>query len=347
MRTRLAAAFLTAIFFAALSSSQALAWGSLGHFLINRVAAEQLPADLPAFMHSPAAIFEIATLGPEADRIKGSGPEFQTLDQDNDHGHFMDVHDDGSIAGSVTLANLPPTREAFDTALRAAGTDQYKSGYVAYEIVDGYERAVIDFAYWRIAAAAERAATTADDKSFFNAQRLLREAVALRDIGYWGHFVGDSSQPLHISVHYNGWNSNRDDNYPNPKGYSSSHTIHARFETSLVAAVATDAGITSLVPAYAPSSEPIMTQVEDYLRATLAGVPEVYDLENAGGIDGRSPAAKAFVLSRLAAGATEFRNLISEAWTASATHPVGYPAAPPSSFETAPDLVHARQLLGG
>jgi len=347
MRTRRLAVFLTAILFAALSSSQALAWGSLGHFLVNRVAAEQLPADLPAFMHTPAAIFEIATLGPEADRIKGSGVAFQTLDQDNDHGHFMDVKDDGSIAGSVTLSNLPPTREAFDTALRAAGTDQYKSGYVAYEIIDGYERATIDFAYWRIAAAAERAATTADDKSFFNAQRLLREALALRDIGYWGHFVADSSQPLHISVHYNGWNSNRDDDYPNPKGYSNSHSIHARFETALVDAVATDATITSLVPAYAPSSQPLMSQVETYLRATLAGVPEVYDLENNGGIDGRSPAAKAFVLARLAAGATEFRNLIAEAWTESATHPVGYPAAPASTFETAPDLVRARQMLGG
>jgi hypothetical protein len=343
MRTRVLAASLTAAFFVAVSPLQAFAWGSVGHYLINRVAAEQLPANLPAFMHSPAAVFEVGTLGPEADRVKGSG---ETFDQDYDHGHFMDVKDDGTIAGSVTLSNLPPTREAFDTALRAAGTDQYKSGYVAYEIVDGYERAVTDFAYWRIAAAAERAATTDDDKSFFNAQRILREAVALRDIGYWGHFVADASQPLHISVHYNGWNSNRDDNYPNPKGFSNSHSIHARFESSLVAAVATDANITALVPAYAPSTAPIMTQVEDYLKATLAGVPEVYDLENAGGIDGRSPAAKSFVLARLAAGATEFRNLIAEAWTESATHPVGYPAAPASTFETAPDLSRARTMLG-
>jgi hypothetical protein len=342
MRTRLVAASLIAAFFAALSCSQAIAWGSLGHYLINRVAVEQLPPNLPAFMRSPAAVFEIGTLGPEADRVKGSGTAF---DQDNDHGHFMDVKDDGSIAGSVTLSTLPPTREQFDTALRAAGSDQYKSGYVAYQIVDGYEHAVTDFAYWRIAAASERAATSPDDKTFFTAQRQLREALALRDIGYWGHFVADASQPLHISVHYNGWNSNKDDTYPNPNNYSNSHTIHSRFETALVSAVATDAGIASLVPAYAPSSDPIMTQVETYLRATLAGVPEVYKLENDGGIDGRSPAAKAFVLARLAAGATEFRNLIAEAWAESASHPVGYPAAPASAFEAAPDLARARIML--
>jgi len=344
MRIRVLAASLTAVFFAAVSFAPAFAWGSVGHYLINRVAAEQLPADVPAFMHAPGAVFEIATLGPEADRVKGSG---ETFDQDHDHGHFMDVKDDGSIAGSVTLSNLPPTREAFDTALRAAGSDQYKSGYVAYEIVDGYEHAVTDFAYWRVASAAERAATIPDDKRYFNTQRIVREAIALRDIGYWGHFVADASQPLHISVHYNGWNSNHDDNYPNPKSYTNSHTIHARFESALVSAVATDAGITSLVPAYAPSTEPIMTQVETYLKATLAGVPEVYDLEGAGAIDGHSPAAKAFVLARLAAGATEFRNLIAEAWAESATHPVGYPAVPASTFESAPDLARARVMLGG
>jgi hypothetical protein len=344
MRTRLIAASVSAIFFAASCWSQAVAWGALGHSLVNRVAAEQLPAELPAFMHSPAAVFEIATLGPEADRVKGSG---QTFDQDTEHGHFMDVKDDGTIAGSVSLASLPPTREAYDTALRAAGTDQYKIGYVAYNIVDGYEQAVTDFAYWRIAAAAERAATTADDKTYFTSQRVLREALCLHDIGYWGHFVADSSQPLHISVHYNGWNSNRDDAYLNPNGYSNSQTIHARFESALVDAVATDAGVTSLVPPYQPSSAPIIEQVETYLRATLAGVPVVYNLENAGGIDGHSPAAKAFVLARLAAGATELRNLIAEAWEASANHPVGYPAVPASTFESAPDLSRARTMLGG
>jgi hypothetical protein len=344
MRIRIVAASLGAILFATGSAAPAFAWGALGHYLINRVATEQLPASLPAFMRSPAAVFEIGTLGPEADRVKGSGEPF---DADTEHGHFMDVKDDGSIAGSVTLSNLPSTREAYDTALRAAGTDQYKVGYVAYNIVDGYERAVTDFGYWRIAAIAEHAATTPEDKTFFSAQRQLREALCLRDIGYWGHFVADSSQPLHISVHYNGWNSNRDDAYANPREYSNSHSIHARFESALVGAVATDAGIASLVPAYAPSSDPVMSQVEAYLRATLAGVPTVYDLEKAGGIDGRSPQAKAFVLARLAAGATEFRNLITGAWEASATHPVGYPSVAPSAFEANPDLTRARTMLGG
>ncbi|MGB8266039.1 MAG: hypothetical protein WCE44_06940 [Candidatus Velthaea sp.] len=344
MRNRIIAGVLAASLLAVLAGAEAFAWGATGHYLINRVAVEQLPANLPAFVRSSAAVFEIATLGPEADRVKGSG---QTFDQDTEHAHFIDVKDDGSIAGTVTLASLPATREAYDTALRSAGTDQYKIGYLPYEIVDGYEHVVTDFGYWRVAAAAERQATGTEDKSFFNAQRLLREALVLRDIGYWGHFVADASQPLHISIHYNGWNSNREDKYPNAKGYTNSHTIHARFESALVAATATDAGITSRVKPFVPASQPILAQVETYLQATLAGVPTVYELENHGAIDGHAPEAVNFALDRLAAGATELRDLIAEAWDESATHPVGYPAASPASFENNADLAHARAVLGG
>jgi len=45
----------------------------------------------------------------------------------------------------------------------------------------------------------------------------LREKITLHDIGIWSHYVGDASQPLHVSVHLNGWG-----NFPNPNGYSDS-----------------------------------------------------------------------------------------------------------------------------
>lgn len=43
-------------------------WGNVGHSMINKLAAESLPADMPAFMHSDTAIAEIEYLGPEPDR---------------------------------------------------------------------------------------------------------------------------------------------------------------------------------------------------------------------------------------------------------------------------------------
>jgi hypothetical protein len=42
-----------------LHASFAHAWGNEGHRIINRLAAANLPADVPAFLHSEAAINEI------------------------------------------------------------------------------------------------------------------------------------------------------------------------------------------------------------------------------------------------------------------------------------------------
>jgi hypothetical protein len=330
---RISTSFIASFLAVAVCTTQANAWGATGHYLINRVAAEQLPASLPDFLHTPEAIEEIATLGPEADRMKSSG---ETFDEDNSEGHFLDVDDSGMIGGKVPLANLPDSRPEFDNALRAAGTSQYKTGYVPYEIIDGYERIVTDFAYYRVAAAGEKLSTTTADRGYFTLQRKIREALVLRDIGYWGHFVGDASQPLHISVHFNGWESTKNpDAYPNPHNYSNSHTIHSRFETALVSATATDAGVTSRVPAYAPSSDKLQPRVEAYLKTSLDAVPKVYQLENDGAIDGRTPAAVNLMLDRLAAAATMMRNLVADAWTESASRKVGYPGAPVSEIESA------------
>jgi hypothetical protein len=316
----------------------AFAWGATGHRLISEVAIETLPATLPAFVRSPAAIAEIEALGPEADRLKGSGKEW---DEDEDHGHFVDIGDDGKIAGVVSIDALPADREDYDTALRKAGADQYKMGYLPYQIVDGYEQLVTDFAYWRVAAMGETSAPTAEDRAYFAAERARREMLTLRDIGYWSHFVGDASQPLHTSVHYNGWGDG-----PNTMGFSNSHSIHARFETALVRGSATDALVAARVPAYVLDPAPINVQVAHYLHASLAGVPRVYQLEQRGEIDAKAKPAVDFMLDRLAAGATMLRDLTTEAWTESATRDVGYPKVSVGDIVSG-KVVPTKAMFGG
>lgn len=322
----------------AAGNTPALAWGAQGHRIISRVAAQSLPPALPAFVRSNAAIEEIAALGPEADRLKGSGVSW---DADYDRGHFIDIGDDGSVAGTVTLDALPASREAYDSVLRSAGTDQYKIGYLPYEIIDGYEQIVTDFAYWRVDSFGERNGVSDADKRYFAADRQRRETLTLRDIGYWSHFVGDASQPLHISVHYNGWG-----NYPNPNGYTNSHTIHARFETALVRKVASDAVVAAHVGVYAPAAAPIQTRVATYLRASLTAVPRVYALEAAGGIDTASADASALIIERLAAGATMLRDLTADAWSASDLIQVGYPAVAVADVEGG-KIVMTQAAFGG
>jgi len=41
------------------AATQALAWGATGHRIIGVAAAEALPPDLPAFLHTPRAIEDL------------------------------------------------------------------------------------------------------------------------------------------------------------------------------------------------------------------------------------------------------------------------------------------------
>jgi hypothetical protein len=314
---------LLLLFCAALAAAPlpAYAWGAQGHRIVNGAAVRTLPESVPAFLRSAAAHDEIALLGPEADRVKGAGAP---LDDDDNPGHYLDALDDFTVAGVVKMSAFPKDRAEYDRALRAASppTDGFGQGYLPYQIADGWQRIVRDLAYWRVDVVGEAKAPTAEERAFFAYDRSVREAVTLRDVGYWGHFVADASQPLHVSVHFNGWNGQK---YGNPNNFSESRTIHARFETTLVRAVATEDLVLARVPALATSSDPILAQVGVYLTATASKVPDVYRLEAAGGIDTPSSAATALVLDRLAAGAGQMRNFIVEAWLASADAKVGYP----------------------
>lgn len=299
------------------STSRALAWGYTGHVLINRDAAAALPGELPAFVRDPTAIDVIAALGPELDRSKGAG---KSHDADSDPGHYLDVGDDAAIAGGPLLAALPPTREAYDTALRAAGTDQYKMGFLPYAISDGWEQVVKDFAYWRYDDIGSRAAAAPADRDWFGADRNRRETLTIRDIGVWGHFVGDASQPLHVSVHYNGWGR-----FANPRGYSTDRTLHARFEGAFVREHVTAASVGAMMTPYRALDGSIESEVARYLSATNGRVAQLYDIELAHGFASGSPEAVAFATRCVADGASELRDLVVDAWRSSTTATVGYP----------------------
>ncbi len=55
---------------ASMSVQQAWGWGAVGHSMINRLAVQYLPADVPAFLRNGHALDTIEYLGPEPDRWK-------------------------------------------------------------------------------------------------------------------------------------------------------------------------------------------------------------------------------------------------------------------------------------
>ncbi|MDE2134898.1 MAG: S1/P1 Nuclease [Alphaproteobacteria bacterium] len=307
-----------------LAASSALAWGPDGHRMIGELAVKALPAALPAFLHAADAATEAGYLAPEPDRERGAG---ETFDSEHSPAHFLDVSDDLTVLGGPALKSLPTTREQYDTELRAAGSDQYKAGYLPYAIVDGFQLLTKDFAYWRVDAAGEKLAKSAKARAWYAKDRIEREKIALHDLGVWSHFVGDGSMPLHASVHYNGWGD-----FPNPEGFTQEH-VHVPWENQYVHKNIADADVEAAMPAARDCACSISARVADYLTAAQADVVPFYRLEKARAFAKPTAAGKAFTAKRLALGAAELRDMIVAAWQESEKQSVGYPPVAVSDVE--------------
>ena len=296
----------------------AFAWSNPGHRMIGQEAARALPPSLPAFLRSPAGIEALGELSREPDRSKASG---RVHGSNLDPAHFVDYEEDGRILGGPMLAALPPTRAAYETALRAAGQDSWKAGYLPYAIIERYQQLVTDMGYWRMGMAAEKREKNKARRAWLHADRLRREQLMLVTLGYLGHYVGDGSQPLHVSAHYNGWGD-----YPNPNGYSTAK-IHAPFEDVFAAENVTPAMIRANLSPLKTSTGPIEARVSSYLLVAGRQVVPLYELEKAGAFTPGNPRGVAFATERLAAGASELRDLIAQAWDESLTVKLGWPPA--------------------
>lgn len=312
MKRRLAIAFAALV---AATPSAALAWGSSGHRIVGQLAVRALPAELPAFLRTPQAAAEVGELSREPDRSRGAG---RLHDQDRDPGHFLDLDDGGKVLGGPALSSLPPTRAEYETALRAAGTDSWKAGYLPYSIVDRWQQLTLDFAYWRVLSAAEKNPKWAAHRAWFAADRKRREALILQTLGQLSHFVGDGSQPLHVSYHFNGWGD-----YPNPEGYSNAK-LHGPFEGDLVLATVKAPAVAARMVPFKSCACAIEQRMSAYLTATAGQVIPFYQMEKAGGLAPGDPRGTAFAVQQLAIGASELRDVIVEAWRASATRSVGW-----------------------
>src|SRR6202012_401787 len=86
------------------------------------------------------------------------------------------------------------------------------------------------------------------------------EAAILFYSAWLGHYVGDGSQPLHVTIQYNGWTG------PNPHGYTTEHRIHAQFESVFVSANVKPADVAKLIAAKPVVLGDVFTDYVAYLR---------------------------------------------------------------------------------
>jgi hypothetical protein len=306
------------------SADSALAWGSTGHRFIGQAAVEALPPELPPFLRTSAMAAAVGEASREPDRSRGAG---KTHDADRDPGHFVNADDSGLIAGIVSLAAVPSTREEYESALRSAGADSWRAGYLPYSIVSDWQQLAKDFAYWRADNAAAAHSPDGGHRAWFMADRTRREAQIVDDLGALSHFVGDGSMPLHVSVHFNGWGP-----FPNPGGYTQER-VHTPWEGAYVRRAVTYAAVQAAMTPMADCRCPIERRIGAYLAADLATVVPFYQLEKSGAFKAADPKGAAFTAARLGAGASELRDEIVLAWRASAHGKVGYPEADVTDIE--------------
>ena len=268
-----------------LAVEQSFAWGSDGHRMINRLAVQNLPTDVPAFLRNGEAVDTIEYLGPEPDRWKSRAEEELGAEQSPDH--FIDL-EWADLAGP-----LPHHRYDFIRALEKAQKQHpdltltpEKVGMQPYAADEVWERLKAAMREYRKLAAA-------------NADTRPVETAIVFYAGWLGHYVADGSQPLHVTMQYNGWTGS------NPHGYTTEHAIHAQFESTFVSANVKSADVARLVAA-APAKlleGDVFDDYVAYLRHTATLVEKTYQMEKAGGFaDAGTPEAKSFTEERLAAG---------------------------------------------
>ncbi|WP_375194301.1 nuclease [Sphingobium sp.] len=292
----------------ALLPTTAYGWGGTAHAVIDRAAIEAIPQDGPVFLR--AYVDYIAASASLPDSWRGASENFSKIEEDPNHGWFREQF--------AFLKPIPRSRYEFVIALykhhqairdsdpaTAARTNVRWTGTLPYAAIEAYDRLVVCMRAVRQARAGGGDASVPERHCAFDTIRL-------------GHYIGDGAQPMHDSVHSDGWRGD------NPKGYTRDTSVHGRFEGAFVD------GMKLSVADIAPRIGPPGHRSGDMFDAVLAfldeagdKVEEVYRLEQRNGFaDFADRDVRALVYERTAAGASMLRDMLCRAWAESALAPV-------------------------
>jgi hypothetical protein len=313
--------FVALLLIVLLLGNSAWPWGNEGHMMINRVAAEKLPLDMPSFLRNAAE--QLAYLGPEPDRWREKTKLALKLSQEPDH--FIDLE----LIEGITL---PPDRYSYYRVLETerqqnpSQADKFwpeKVGLQPYIAIEIFERLIVAFREYRQAVRDHRSTEFSERNAIFYA-------------GWLGHYVADAANPLHTTVNYNGWTT------ANPNGYTTANTIHWKMEGLFVTANQKQLQFAELVPVEARKLKSPFQDYVSYLWKSHSYVEQVYQLEKVGGFEGAGSAvSRQFIAQRMAYGATTLRDLWYTAWLDSAVDPPPPPkpaSPPPPNMKTTPKM---------
>jgi hypothetical protein len=267
----------------------AQAWDYTGHRIVNTLALASLPADFPAFVRQPANAARVVYLGNVPDRWRNVDPWLrQSGGSWTDH--YLDVED--LPAAGMDPLTVPSLRFDFAVAF-AAGRAAHAASFPSIDPARNtdHTREWAGFAPWAIAEAFGRL------RSAFGYLKAYREvggtpeeianaeADVLYAMGVMGHYVGDCAQPLHTTIHHNGWAG------ANPNGYTTWRGFHSWIDGGLLAKAGLKADqllprMGTIAPLPMPvrpdGRDPVFVAAMDYILAQHALVEPLYRLDKEG-----------------------------------------------------------------
>ncbi|MEZ5416262.1 MAG: hypothetical protein R2708_02830 [Vicinamibacterales bacterium] len=290
------------------------AWGVRAHTWINRVAVRTLPADGPVFLKAHEDWIAYLSVIPDAWR-RPSEPFLKMLEDPN-HGWFKEQF--------AFMTEIPRSRYEFvvklydeHRRLAAAGdpaaalTNVRWTGTMAYAAVEGFERMVTGMRSYR-------------DLQKRGQDTRFAELEVAYAMGWTGHYTADGAQPLHDTVHHDGWQG------ANPLGFTTDPRVHGVFETRFVDLMHLEGG--DIEPRVGPArvlADPF-TAIVEHLDEAGRHTEQVYRLEKAGALaDATNADARALVVQQTARGAALLRDLAHTAWIRSGEPPVSDPGGNP------------------
>ena len=306
---------------------QAQAWDYEGHHAVNELELASLPANFPAFALTPETRVRIAYLAGEADRWRNEtnlrGGTGLALGHASGPDHYLDLED--IYLYDLTPATLPPLRYDFVADIvkaRAAHPERFPaidpardgdhtrelSGFLPWTIAEYYEKLQSGFS---TLAALKKSGGTPEEIS--NAEQNIVYVM-----GVMGHFVGDASQPLHTTKHFNGWVGD------NPNNYTTDRRFHGKIDGGFFNATG-GIDVKKLAPKIQPAekiaaaADPngIFKTSVDFVVANNQLVEPLYKLEKDGKLSQEGDAGaegRAFLEAQLVKSGQLLGNLWYTAW---------------------------------
>lgn len=309
---------------AAISAPLARGWDYEGHRIVNQIALASMPGEFAPFTREPAAKERIAFLSGEPDRWRNTsdGPvkhqgslehyfDFEQLAMAGmDPAKVPDLRYDFVVRFAAGRAAQAAAFPAIDPEKNADHTAEWP-GFAPWAITESYGRLKSAFSYLKVFQELGTPEEIANAK-----------ANAIYQMGVMGHFVGDCAQPLHLSVHHNGWVGE------NPKGFTRWPGFHAWIDGGFIE----KAGIKSaeLQPRIGAAKpidlkavakdgrDPMFSFVMGWIVSQYEFVEPLYRLEKSGALKpeaiGKDEAGRKFIEERLLMGGRTLASIWLTAW---------------------------------